>query len=80
MSITIDTTESLPLDWSQWAITNLIRGVPKVNIVQTLIDRGFSKPQIESAFYANIKIGESTSTKSTRKLPCLLYTSPSPRD
>lgn len=69
MSITIDTTESLPLDWSQWAITNLIRGVPKVNIVQTLIDRGFSKPQIESAFYANIKIGESTSTKSTRKLP-----------
>lgn len=54
MSITIDTTESLPLDWSQWAITNLIRGVPKVNIVQTLIDRGFSKPQIESAFYANV--------------------------
>ena len=68
MSIAIDTTEILPLDWSQWAITNLIRGVPKVNIVQTLSDRGFSKPQIESAFYANVKIGENSSTKDIRKL------------
>lgn len=43
MSTAIDTTETLPLDWSQWAITNLIRRVPKANIVQTLIDRGFLK-------------------------------------
>lgn len=69
MSIAIDTTETLPLDWSQWAITNLIRGVPKANIVQTLSDRGFSKSQIESAFSINVKIGKNSVTKDIRKLP-----------
>lgn len=63
------TTKDLPLDWNQWVITNLLRGVPKQNVIRTLTERGFSQEQIDSAFYASSQAVQNERSIGIKQLP-----------
>ena len=49
MNVAMDFTEQLPKEWDDWITTNIMRGISKEVIIQTLKDNNFSDTQIQIA-------------------------------
>lgn len=69
MNITMDFTEKLPKEWSDWATTNIMRGSSKETIIHTLKANNFSDAQITATLNNILSIYTNESKKDIRKLP-----------
>lgn len=69
MSVTMDFTEKLPKEWSDWVTTNIMRGSSKETVIQTLKANNFSDAQITATLNNILNIYTNDSKKDIRKLP-----------
>lgn len=69
MSTILNVIGRLPQEWSDWVSTNMIRGISKENIIQTLKTNNFSDLQIEAAINNSLEMMKVINKKDVRKLP-----------
>ncbi|KAA0912753.1 cupin-like domain-containing protein [Psychrobacter sp. ANT_WB68] len=69
MSVAMNFTEQLPKEWSDWVATNIMRGISKEVIIQTLKANNFSDTQIQIALNNGLNIDANENKQNIRKLP-----------
>ena len=69
MNVAMDFTEQLPKEWDDWITTNIMRGISKDVIIQTLKDNNFSDTQIQIALKEGLNRDTNESIQNIRKLP-----------
>lgn len=69
MKAELNTSERLPQDWNDWITTNVMRGISKETVIQTLKANNFSDNQIRVAIEDSLDTNLNDSKKNIRKLP-----------
>ena len=69
MNVAMDFTEQLPKEWDDWITTNIMRGISKEVVIQTLKDNNFSDTQIQIALKKGLNRDTNESKQNIRKLP-----------